>query len=141
MGSLRHLAVRSTGAVAIVILCFLATSGVVFLLWRPAAPHADSIRIVDATYGGNCAAASGAPRSNFVKRGNATASVMQSCENTDLYCPYIVDRLLLGDPAAGCDKDFEANWRCGRDQAVHQIKLQPEAHGRIAWLGCPETTP
>ena len=138
MRSLRHLLVRLTVAVAVVALCFLATTSLVFLLWRPVTPHANGIQVVDATYGGNCVATSGALRRAFVRRGNATASVMQSCENTDLLCPYIVDRLLLGDPAAGCDKDFEANWRCGHDQVIHQAKLQPEAHGKITWLGCPE---
>ena len=137
MQSLQLPLLRSATAVAIVVACFLATTALVFLLWRPAPLHANAIQIVAATYGGNCQSPSNATRnSSAVKHGNATASLMQACENTDLLCPYIVDQLLLGDPAAGCDKDFEASWRCGRDPAIHQTKVEPEAKNRIAWLGC-----
>ncbi len=138
MRPLRYFLSRLTIAAAIVVACFLVTTGLVLLFWHPVITHANSIQIVDATYGGNCAAASGVRREYLVKRGNATASVMQACQNTDLFCPYIVDQQLLGDPAVGCNKDFEAHWRCGHDPTVHQTKLQPEAHREIAWLGCSE---
>lgn len=137
MQSLRLPLGRSAIAVAIVVACFLGTTAVVLLLWRPAPLHARAIQIVDATYGGNCQAASNATRnSSRVKHGNATASLMQACENTDLLCPYIVDQLLLGDPAAGCDKDFQASWRCGHEPALQRTEVEPEAKNKIAWLGC-----
>src|SRR5579863_199056 len=139
MRSLRQLLARSTIAVVIVGSGFLGTTALVHQFWRSVISRTNGIQIVDATYGGNCEEFSPAPQNaGLVKHGNATASIMQSCENTDLLCPFVIDQLLLGDPAVGCNKDFEANWRCGRDPVVHQIKLQPEAKNKIAWLSCSE---
>ena len=85
------------------------------------------INIVEANYGANCGA----------KAGNATESVNNNCFGKDS-CEYTVDVNKLGDPAPGCGKEFEVEWKCGRDAKVQKLTLPAEAGIKSkANLTCP----
>jgi len=76
------------------------------------------IRILEATYGGNCAG---------VARGNVTEFVGSKCNDTNL-CNYrVYYQSMGGDPASGCDKDFSVTYRCGRRSKPETCKLAAEA--------------
>ena len=85
------------------------------------------IKVIAATYGGNC----GAPY------GNVTRHLAESCDGKAA-CEYVVDFRTLGDPAPGCAKDYFAEWQCGRDPERRTIGARHEAGGgtRIL-LRCP----
>ncbi len=85
------------------------------------------IKVIAATYGRNC----GAPY------GNATHHLAEIC-NGRATCEYVIDVNVIGDPAAGCAKDYFAEWQCGRDPERRSISARPEAGGgtRIV-LRCP----
>jgi hypothetical protein len=86
------------------------------------------IKVIAATYGGNC----GAPF------GNVTNHLAEVCEGRAT-CEYVIDFRVLGDPAPGCSKDYRAEWECGgRDPERSVVSAGPEAGGgtRIV-LRCP----
>ena len=129
---------RVTGGLLVVAISFFATMQILDSWLAPQDPNASVIHVVDATYGLACkdfAPQSGRP--NLVKVGNVTAALTSTCDKANTTCLFAVDAVQIGDPANGCSKDFVANWRCGRDQTVHQFYLPPEAHGRSALLSCP----
>lgn len=87
----------------------------------------DHIRVIGATYGGNC----GSPN------GNATQHLAEICNGRET-CEYVIDYRVLGDPVPGCAKDYYAEWQCGHDPDEYRVGVRPEAGGgtRIM-LRCP----
>ena len=64
-----------------------------------------AIKVLEATYGGNCAG---------IAKGNVTEFVGSKCNDTNL-CNYrVYYKSMGGDPAAGCKKDFSVTYSCGR---------------------------
>jgi hypothetical protein len=97
------------------------------------------IHVTEATFGENCRHfVPPAGHTNLVKTGNGTVVVSQSCDNTDVPCPFVVDLLRLGDPAVGCEKDMSISWRCGIDRTIHHAHLSGHTVGTVVWIGCPE---
>ena len=82
----------------------------------PAVELRCGIEVVGATYGGNCGAAPG----------NQTPALAKACDGV-AECDYTVDYQAIGDPAPGCRKDYRAEFRCGRERAVHSIVVPAEA--------------
>jgi len=79
---------------------------------------ASVIRVLDATYGGNCPG---------VARGNVTQFVASSCKDSDL-CNYrVYYKDMGGDPAEGCAKDFRVTYSCGRGAKTETCVLPAEA--------------
>lgn len=74
------------------------------------------IRIVSATYGGNCG----------VAKGNVTAHIAKQC-NGKSKCRYVVDHKIIGDPAYGCAKTYTVRYRCGNNPQVFEKSLPAEA--------------
>ena len=96
--------------------------------WWPTDPTLREIHVVEATYGKNCGG---------VKAGNATAVLSRHCEGARDSCTFTVDAAEIGDPSAGCAKDFWPTWRCGGDATPHRGYLAPEAHSHRTALTCP----
>ncbi len=64
----------------------------------------NAIRVLEATYGGNCAG---------VAKGNVTKFIASACDGTDL-CNYrVYYKDMGGDPAAGCKKALRVTYVCG----------------------------
>ena len=98
-----------------------------FLEGRRESGHDDwrgGIRIIAATYGGNC----GAPL------GNVTAHPAEACDGRAT-CEYVIDFRVLGDPAPGCLKDYRAEWECGRERDRRDTSVGPG--GTKVVLRCP----
>jgi len=76
-----------------------------------------SIRVVSATYGGNC---------NGVTKGNVTAHIADKSNGKSIY-RYTVDHRVIGDPAPGCAKSYIVQYRCGNNPKVYEIILPEEA--------------
>lgn len=92
----------------------------------PAPAKWDGVRVMSATYGGNCGA----------QIGNATADVASSC-GTAASCNYKVDVNKLGDPAAGCNKGFFVKYQCGGQSASRTAAIHGEAGlGSVVHLSC-----
>jgi hypothetical protein len=65
-----------------------------------------AIRVLEATYGGNCAG---------VAKGNVTKFIASACDGTDL-CNYrVYYKDMGGDPAAGCKKALRITYVCGKN--------------------------
>jgi hypothetical protein len=76
------------------------------------------IKVLEATYGGNCAG---------VEKGNATQFVAAACAENDL-CNYrVYYKKLGGDPAPECQKDFKVTYTCGRSTKPATCELPAEA--------------
>ena len=76
------------------------------------------IRILEATYGGNCAG---------VSKGNVTAFVAATCNNKNL-CNYrIYYKDMGGDPAAGCAKAFSLSYTCAGSGKRERCNVAAEA--------------
>jgi hypothetical protein len=79
------------------------------LRWSPATtPSPNGIRVISGTYGGNCrgrltGGAGGTP--------DKTPHLKAECEGKEV-CEYSVVWQKIGDPAAGCSKDYVAVWQC-----------------------------
>ena len=84
------------------------------------------IKVIAATYGGNC----GAPY------GNATNHLAEICDGMAT-CHYVIDFRVIGDPAGNCRKDYSAEWECGRDPERGRVGAGPEATGTGIVLRCP----
>jgi len=90
-----------------------------------------TIDVLSATYGGNCSA----PANNALEFATDVCS-----GKTD--CRFTVNVKTLGDPAAGCGKDFHATWRCIGSEETRSVTLSPEAgSGKVALLSCPALRP
>ncbi len=93
-------------------------------------PPTSGIRIVSATYGLNCG----------VSAGNATDALKIAC-NGRYDCSYRVDVSLLGDPAAGCQKSFTAEYECMPALKHYINEIPAEAGlGSNILLSCPSPT-
>jgi peptidoglycan/LPS O-acetylase OafA/YrhL len=87
------------------------------------------VRLISATYGANCGA----------KHGNATRALAAACDGQES-CDYSVEVARLGDPAAGCSKDFTAEYACMPGNASQTALLPAEAgFGSHALLACTAT--
>jgi peptidoglycan/LPS O-acetylase OafA/YrhL len=108
-----------------------ATAAIGVPVSSPATASADydqagGIRVRNATYGGNCGAASG----------NATQDLGSNC-NGKTACAYSVDVGHLGDPAPKCGKDFVASYSCFPDTMILRKNLPAEAgFGSVLNLRC-----
>ena len=101
------------GGVALMILC----SSVGSVTAEEKKPT-NAIRVVEATYGGNCAG---------VAKGNVTKFIASTCDGTDL-CNYrVYYKDMGGDPAAGCRKAFRVNYICGKNTKPETCALEAEA--------------
>jgi len=125
------------GGLTVVAISFFATMRFMDYL-TPPDPNASVIHVAEATYGQSCKDFTPPPgHANSVTAGNITTALAKACDLAKANCIFDIDAVELGDPAAGCGKDFIARWRCGSDQKVHQFYLPPEASGRSALLTCP----
>ena len=128
---------KLAAGLAVVAASFGVTTAVLHY-WSPmrrANPH--RVHIASASYAYNCRNFVTPPgRLNTVKFGNLTAAASQACDNSDVICPVLADRSLLGEPAYGCAGDFLVTWRCGSDETLRQKYVPPEAISQIAWLTC-----
>jgi hypothetical protein len=104
-----------------------------FLRWSPAKAHpGEGIRVVSATYGGNCrgrltGGAGGTP--------DKTQHLKAECEGKDV-CEYSIIWQKIGDPAHDCAKDYVAVWQCPRGGGG-TARAQPEAgNGSKVVLSC-----
>ena len=80
--------------------------------------HPNSIRVLEATYGGNC---------EGVAKGNVTKFVASACDGTDL-CNYrVYYKNMGGDPAAECKKAFRVTYICGKNSKPETCALEAEA--------------
>jgi len=61
------------------------------------------IDVISATFGLNCG----------VSRGNATGAVASACDGATSCTQTVSTGMTGGDPARGCDKDFDADYACG----------------------------
>jgi hypothetical protein len=85
-----------------------------------------AIRVVQATYGANCG----------IGRGNVTGHLAGAC-NGRLDCAYSVYWQVIGDPAFGCAKTYEAEYTCSNDPAPRAVFAYPEAgFGSQVFLSC-----
>jgi peptidoglycan/LPS O-acetylase OafA/YrhL len=105
------LAVLASPATAAVLLAAIANAA-----FPARVPIAAGIRVLAATYGGNCGA----------KAGNVTRALSSACEGKES-CDYRVDVNKLGDPAGGCAKAFTAQYACAPGQARFTKDLPAEA--------------
>ncbi len=84
------------------------------------------IEVLFATYGGNC----GAPK------GNVTTQLSNACNNTNR-CEYEVNYKVIGDPARGCAKTYEAEYRCRSRNQTRNLSAPGEAGlGTVVVLDC-----
>lgn len=136
----RSMLVRQGLAIAAVLLWIAALVARQWLV--PSFARPNQIHVDEATYGESCehfVPPSG--NINRVRRGNATVVALQACNNTDVFCPIYIDRVKFGDPAAGCEKDFNVSWRCGKDRELRHLNIPGEAVQQLAWLNCSDHEP
>jgi len=80
------------------------------------------IRVIEATYGGNCAG---------VRKGNVTQFVAAACNDKTLcnYRIYYKDMYkdLGGDPAEGCAKAFSLSYACAKSGKRERCNVAAEA--------------
>jgi hypothetical protein len=87
------------------------------------------VDVMEATYGARCGAS----------RSNATWSVVGQCDGL-ANCAYRISVGTLGDPAAGCRKDFDVRWACGT-QGVFSQHVAEEANQQTVTLACGNNIP
>lgn len=91
---------------------------------------AGSIRVLSGTYGLNCGAV----------YGNQTTVLSNYC-NEQFTCNYLIDYLIIGDPAPNCSKDYSAKWQCGDKPEIFSSYVEPEAgFKKTITLTCPNNT-
>src|SRR5262245_41642610 len=89
------------GSVTLIVLC----SSVGSVTAEDKKPR-NAIKVLEATYGGNCAG---------IAKGNVTQFIASACDGTDL-CNYrVYYKNMGGDPAAGCKKAFRVTFVCGKN--------------------------
>jgi len=81
-----------------------------YILCNTDEPYSNKISVVVGTYGGNCG----------VAYGNRTEHLAKMCGGLS-QCEYTIEEKIIGDPDMGCKKNFEVDWRCGRDTVLHKI--------------------
>jgi hypothetical protein len=90
-----------------------------------------TIDVISATYGERCG----------VSRGDATWSVAGQCDHRQ-NCPYTISEGTLGDPAHGCDKDFDVDYACGTVDTTSSGRVaqhvSQEANGKQMTLDCTQ---
>jgi hypothetical protein len=84
------------------------------------------IKVLVATYGGNCGA----------HVGNDTHNISLACGGEST-CDYVVDYRRIGDPVPGCAKQYSVSYRCGLKGVPRSVTLGAEAgFGSVAALSC-----
>ena len=131
---MRRLGAR--GIIGLAAFCVgLATGNAAAMEKKPAR----AIKVLEATYGGNCAG---------IAKGNVTEFVGSKCNDSSL-CNYrVYYKSMGGDPAAGCEKDFSVTYSCGRKSKRDTCTLGAEAGmggeeghpNRFCLLHCLSTT-
>jgi hypothetical protein len=106
--------------------------------WR-VPPVEGKIHVVEATNGENCRNFTPKfPDFNFIERGNATSPMRDECEGkARCEVRWEMNKMAIGNPAAGCLQDFVVEYRCGSSQPVKTIKLPADANGKTVLLECP----
>jgi hypothetical protein len=93
---------------------------------RPVPPA--RIRLVQATWGGNCRQT----------EGNETNRLSQAC-NGRAQCVFTVAARGEGEAADACARDYQMVWTCGGDPRMHAYTLPPVGgQSREVTLVCPE---
>jgi hypothetical protein len=70
-----------------------------------------------------------------------TAHVAHFC-NGRTSCEYRVDHTVIGDPAYGCQKSYEVDWRCDGSPQIYRASAPPEAgFGSVVALSCGGAAP
>jgi len=88
---------------------------------------APAITVIAGTYGRNCGAPSG----------NATTALAHACDGRGA-CSVALDTAPAEGAAAGCDKDYVAEWRCGSGAGVYSATIPAgAARGASLTLACP----
>jgi hypothetical protein len=103
----------------------------------PLAVSCEGIRIVEASYGMNCAWSSLARSALFpVYNGNVTALLASMANGLDRW-QWIVDAEVLGDPAPDLAKALEVHFIHLRDKVpqIRTVLVPAEAHGKVLTLG------
>jgi hypothetical protein len=86
------------------------------------------IRIVQATWGGNCR----------LYDGNDTNRLIRACNNK-AQCVFRVAERGEGEAADACARDYKIVWSCGGDPRMHAVTLPPaRGQSREVKLICPE---
>lgn len=84
------------------------------------------IRVNYAWYGRNCEA----------KNPVVTNHIAMLC-NLKTSCAYIVNHKVIGDPAVGCNKDFQVSYTCPKQENAKIATVPAEASGKMLQLSCP----
>jgi hypothetical protein len=85
------------------------------------------IEVISATYGWNCRDFKPwGGRSNTVKINNARDHIAGLC-NGKRNCDYTIYYKNIGDPAYGCEKDYEVDYKCAPNTEVFHIFVEKEA--------------
>jgi hypothetical protein len=119
------------GSAAIITIAFF---GILYFFYYISVPNdvgPGTIEVASATYGGNC---------RGVSLGNVTRFVEAECNGRQA-CNYRLDVTVVGDPAAGCAKEFVAEYRCGPEKQPRTSRVSAEAAGSIAQLSCAAASP
>tara|TARA_R110002074_G_scaffold274885_1_gene446435 strand:+ start:17 stop:400 length:384 start_codon:yes stop_codon:yes gene_type:complete len=89
-------------------------------------PADGGIKVISATYGGNCQAPDG----------NATKDLDLQCGGSSS-CTYKINVVRLKDPASGCAKDYRYEYMCGNSSEPIKGFVKEEAGlGSYAVLQC-----
>jgi hypothetical protein len=88
----------------------------------------DGLAVLRATYGASCG----------VPAGNVSWAVAERCQGAAPCTFEITPAVLGGDPAEGCEKDFEVAWACGRGPRGPQRLYVPGSAslGKTVRLAC-----
>jgi len=86
---------------------------------------AGSINILSATYGPNCPGVTS----------NNDKLISTQC-NKQFNCTYLINYLVIGDPAVGCAKDYFVNYTCHDHGKVRDVNIPGEATGKSIDLSC-----
>jgi hypothetical protein len=105
---------------------------------RPSKPSKGKIKIIEATYGWNCKNFKpweGKP--NTVSRNN-DKKIRPECDGKST-CKYRIDYKLIGDPAYGCQKEYEVTYKCMPGGKTFTKKVEKEAGWgkKSVVLSCP----
>lgn len=99
------------------------------------------IEILSATYGNNCSTTDRNCTGNDKPTNTSSPCVFQTynikrkCEGKDV-CSFTVDVNQIGDPARGCQKTFEVEYRCPNTKANIKHTVDKEANGQRITLNC-----
>lgn len=98
----------------------------------------ERITINEATYGWNCRKFKPwSGRANTVKKDNDT-KIRSECEGRST-CKYTIDYKKIGDPAYGCEKEYEVTYKCMPSGKTFTKKVAKEAGwgDKAVTLSCP----